>query len=167
MKHRMQLSPIRSIAMRISLFRAGQPAHTIWSGCMHSDCQGRVSSEIRSNLGLGKSSRLVDVGPPLFCTLVVVPMMRCEVLTPVSADSTLIRDALIPRGTTGAPSIPRALGCSRLNAGEWIERWRLETCAADVFGVDHARIPIAVGMASPVSSADRRSPDRQLELRLN
>jgi hypothetical protein len=45
-------------------------------------CQDRVPREFRSNLGLGTSAPLVDVGPPLFRTLVVVPMMRCENTAP-------------------------------------------------------------------------------------
>lgn len=45
-------------------------------------CQSQVSRDYRSNLGLGSSVRLVDVGPPLFCRLVVVPMMRCEITSP-------------------------------------------------------------------------------------
>lgn len=45
-------------------------------------CQDRVPREFRSNLGLGKSASLVDVGPPLFRTLVVVPMVRREITSP-------------------------------------------------------------------------------------
>ncbi len=129
-------------------------------------CQGRVPGEIRSNLRLGKSTPLVDVGPPLFHTLVVFPMMRCKVPSPGYAGSTLTGDSLIRPGQAWAQSIPRARPDSRPGANGRIGGQRVEAFASDYFGAHRARIPIAVGMASPVSSADRRAPDRQIELRL-